>query len=558
MTTQSLLAEILPSDIDYGSYKGDDDHISVKTDVFVSRSAFPCDLFVPVRTGSGEVELREAIKQGESCDDSVISLFGNGISELYARKEDEDRICEYLRGIAGNIVLSNSVSPGTKCRIICSYAESVVRKVFRERPQPGNVSMGREVVGSISFLLSSGKVVPEVLLSAFSNEYHVFSHSAQVAILGMAFCNSLKMPKEQVLNFGLGALFHDIGKNPDENKALDKSSRWDVEEFEVLKKHTTAGYQRLLSTQAMTEDQLDVVLHHHEAYDGSGYPAGLKGNQISAPSRVARIVDVYDTLTTKRPHKKKLSGSDALSLMKEDMKSTFDPDLLKSFLGFMGMEEKMKSTITGDRINIEMGSQLHIQCDADIRFKAILIGIDAPEFMIVRSPGSAQLRSQFYEGRPVVVKCVHSGSVYGFRSKVLCHVLHPNVRMLVMAYPDKIEAINLRKDPRICCYLPVELSVGDSRHGGIIVDLSTGGCRLVVKHPGKGGLRARIDEEVVINIPAFGDDESERFSGTVKSLSIDEQKAAMGIKFAGLSEGNKNTLEQFVGSILDVVRNNEP
>ncbi len=555
MPAYSPSVETFTGGMDRDAVMSDDDYIPVSGHAFVSLGGFPCDLLLPVTTGTGEVELKEIIKEGQPFDESVRRFLDRDVPQLYARDEDENKILEFLRAGIDHTFVSGNLSVREKCRIVYCLAECVVRKVFRERPTSDNVALGREVAANISFLLSLGKVVPGDFTGAFSPDYHVFSHCARVAALGMTFCRYLELPKEQVLDFGMGALFHDIGKSSMESKLLTDSSRWDIEDFEVLKRHAVVGYQRILSTGSMTESQLDVVLHHHEAHDGSGYPDGLKGDRIGELSRIARIVDVYDSITTRR-HKKALHPSDAVARMNGDMKGTFDPVLLKSFIEFLGMEEEMTGTMNGKHINLEMGSRMHIQLGGDIQFKSVLVGIDAQESIILRSPASAQIRSELYEGRPIIVKCVQSGSVYGFRSKVLCNVLHPNVRMLVISYPSKIESVNLRKHPRICCYLPVEISTEEARHSGIIIDLSMGGCRMVTKFSSMNNrLRARINAGVNLHIPMFGDDDSALFSGEIKNMDINECSAKMGIRFTDLSEQNKRNLEQFIGSILDVVSN---
>ncbi len=133
------------------------------------------------------------------------------------------------------------------------------------------------------------------------------------------------------------------------------------EEFEIIKKHTVMGYQKLKETQIMSARQLNAPLFHHEAMDGTGCPKGLKGNQIHKYARVARILDCYDALTTRRSYKNALPISKALGIMSGEMGPTFDGQLLEEFARFIGQEGKAVSADHGKRINLEPGNEVQLE-----------------------------------------------------------------------------------------------------------------------------------------------------------------------------------------------------
>ncbi len=132
------------------------------------------------------------------------------------------------------------------------------------------------------------------------------------------------------------SILHDIGKVGISDTILLKSSTLTPEEFEIMKTHTTIGYKALhLASRDLGDDSflkmsMDIVLYHHERWDGTGYPEGLAGEEIPLAARIVRLVDVYDALTSERPYKTAYSHEMAIQTI-DNERSHFDPDLLNLF-----------------------------------------------------------------------------------------------------------------------------------------------------------------------------------------------------------------------------------
>ena len=139
-------------------------------------------------------------------------------------------------------------------------------------------------------------------------------------------------PEERdVLHYG--GLFHDIGKIAIRDDVLLKPGKLTPAERLEIQRHPVAG-RDLLKNMRTLETAMPIVYHHHERYDGSGYPEGLKGDSIPLLARVASIADVYDALTTKRPYRDAMTRAEALELMaNERNKGWHDPGLFDLFLG---------------------------------------------------------------------------------------------------------------------------------------------------------------------------------------------------------------------------------
>ena len=134
------------------------------------------------------------------------------------------------------------------------------------------------------------------------------------------------------------APLHDIGKVGVPDHILLKPGRLTPEEFEIIKRHSTVGGDTIRSvieqgpSQGFLEMGMIIAYHHHEKYDGSGYPAGMAGEAIPLPARIMAVADVYDALTSQRVYKKAMPHEEAAEIIRRDSGSHFDPDVVEAFL----------------------------------------------------------------------------------------------------------------------------------------------------------------------------------------------------------------------------------
>jgi two-component system response regulator RpfG len=130
----------------------------------------------------------------------------------------------------------------------------------------------------------------------------------------------------------VSSTMHDIGKIGIPDNILLKKGPLDKNEFEIMKRHPQIGYEILKdSPSPYIQMGAIIALHHHEKYDGSGYPGGLKGEEISIEARIATVADVFDALTTKRPYKEAWSIADAFSYIEKEKGTHFDPLCVEAF-----------------------------------------------------------------------------------------------------------------------------------------------------------------------------------------------------------------------------------
>jgi len=143
----------------------------------------------------------------------------------------------------------------------------------------------------------------------------MYHHSVNVAVLASAVGMSLGYNRQRLMDLGVGAMLHDVGKLNLPQELLQKKERWNDEEREFAKQHTTHGFNLLRRQHDISLLSAHICLQHHERLNGSGYPQGLQGKQIHEYAQIVGIADVYDSLTSPRPWRKRYMPQDALEYL---------------------------------------------------------------------------------------------------------------------------------------------------------------------------------------------------------------------------------------------------
>jgi response regulator RpfG family c-di-GMP phosphodiesterase len=157
-------------------------------------------------------------------------------------------------------------------------------------------------------------------------------HVIRVGHMCAALARNIGLPDEECKMLLLAAPMHDIGKVATPDGILLKPGKLTVEEFDIMKRHTTIGYEILKDSESpMLQCAAEIALTHHERFDGTGYPRALSGSSIPLSGRLCSIVDVFDALTSKRPYKEAWSFERALAMIESESGTQFDPDVNAAF-----------------------------------------------------------------------------------------------------------------------------------------------------------------------------------------------------------------------------------
>jgi HD-GYP domain-containing protein (c-di-GMP phosphodiesterase class II) len=157
-------------------------------------------------------------------------------------------------------------------------------------------------------------------------------HSTRLAEWGMRVAQELGIDGRGLLDIEVAALLHDIGKMGVPDAILRKPGRLTEEEFAIIKKHPEYGWAVLRQMPGFEKASL-FVLHHHENFDGKGYPAGLKEQEIPIGSRIVSVIDAFDAMVSSRPYRQGLSFDEAIRRLILSSGTQFDPVIVQCFLG---------------------------------------------------------------------------------------------------------------------------------------------------------------------------------------------------------------------------------
>lgn len=163
-----------------------------------------------------------------------------------------------------------------------------------------------------------------------SKDAYTQGHCLRVADLACAIARRIGLDERRLFWFRVGALLHDVGKISVPPEILNKPGRLTSEEWALMRAHPESGVELLRGIE-FPEDVIPIVLHHHEKWDGSGYPHGLAGEAIPVPARILGMADVYDALTTDRSYKPGMPHDVAMATMREGSGTHFDPTLFLEF-----------------------------------------------------------------------------------------------------------------------------------------------------------------------------------------------------------------------------------
>ncbi len=156
-------------------------------------------------------------------------------------------------------------------------------------------------------------------------------HSARVAEESVRIARYLSLSEEEIQNIWIAGFLHDIGKIGIQESVLNKPGRLDPEEWELVKQHPVFAAKILEPIEELA-DVIDMVRHHHEHFDGGGYPGGISGADIPLGARILAVADAYDALTSERPYRGPVPEEEALKVFEEESGTQFDPVIASAFL----------------------------------------------------------------------------------------------------------------------------------------------------------------------------------------------------------------------------------
>ena len=177
-------------------------------------------------------------------------------------------------------------------------------------------------------------ILNTLLVSLFENSNETEAHSQRLEVYSQAIGRKLGLSARELNDLSLLALLHDIGKIGVDSHILKKSGPLTDEEWVIMKTHPEVGY-RVAKAIPELSSVANLILSHHEKWDGTGYPNNIIGHSIPLPCRILAVADAYDAMTSDRSYRKALTHDEAMKEIFRNSNTQFDPDIVEIFMDLM-------------------------------------------------------------------------------------------------------------------------------------------------------------------------------------------------------------------------------
>ncbi|SHF21853.1 HD-GYP domain-containing protein [Alkalibacter saccharofermentans] len=286
-------------------------------------------------------QMAEIFKNECRTDDVIARYGGDEFAGVFAGAGEEEvaKIVKRLKGAIDKITLADS-------RISVSFGWETRQNL--EEPFAHTVNAAREKMNRNKFTQKQSlrhKTIEIVIKILYEKNIREEKHSWRVSRLCVLIGRNLGLSVDDLNELRIVGLIHDIGKIAVDCRVLDKPDKLDSEEMDEIHTHAEVGFEILNSVKEFKKIA-HYVRCHHERWDGTGYPSGLKGEEIPIQSRIIAIADAYDAMTNDRPYRKAMAEKEALEELVKYAGTQFDPniiDILKERLGqgFIHLSEKI-------------------------------------------------------------------------------------------------------------------------------------------------------------------------------------------------------------------------
>ncbi|MBF0205628.1 MAG: HD domain-containing protein [Oligoflexia bacterium] len=330
---------------------------SVRPDSIIFNDNLIYDLYVNASSLAAKEKFVKIFPAGDFLDMVTLKSFLKKYSQLYV---DEEHRNLYLKTLIG----SDQISDVKKTEFIkdtairyfeelsllrSGAARSGFWRTVEESRNPLDDFIGEVILGCRDLVISMVNVLRsydmsglyEMIAKLSFHDFYTYDHSINVSMYSIVFCRAGDISQDKLIDIGLGALLHDIGKMHLPTSIINNPGKLTEEEFLLVRQHPLYGAE-LLSQQKdkiAQKTKIDfglmdnIVREHHENFDSTGYPQGLKGDQISSMARIVAVADFFDAITTKRSYSEALPLQTAIEVIGRSSGKRIDPEIFSMLLG---------------------------------------------------------------------------------------------------------------------------------------------------------------------------------------------------------------------------------
>ena len=313
---------------------------SVSYDLIINGSEMPYDLYVNASSIEKRQKFIRIFPMGEVLTQEDLSRFKTKYMQLYVA---EDQRSLYMK----SLVKSDDVTDSEAMEFIKDSAIQYLHGVFDPKKEFSTELLYETIQGCKEAVENMIDVLDEYNIDGLraligdlsGHDFYTYDHSINVSMYSLTVLRSIKpdATRAELLHAGLGGLLHDLGKIKIPTEILNKPEGLTDEEYLVIKTHPDLGLNLIIENEDMDIEGLDlktisrIIYEHHENWDGTGYPQGIKEKEIHLLARVCAIADFFDAITTKRSYSDVVSVTQGIEIMEKTAGKKLDPKVFKIF-----------------------------------------------------------------------------------------------------------------------------------------------------------------------------------------------------------------------------------
>jgi putative nucleotidyltransferase with HDIG domain len=259
---------------------------------------------------------------------------------FYISNQDLDRYYDYAFQRINRIIHNWRIKEDEKAKIVHGIGKRAVRQLLRDPRSGEAIHHSKRFVESQTDMILSSASAAGNLFAISSTDSYSFSHGINVATFCLLLGERLYgRDRNRLVLLGLGGLLHDVGMTQIDPELVNRKGPLSESEFDAVRAHTTLGYE-IAHKHGLPEEVQLIIRGHHERFDGSGYPDGLRGEEIPPLARIAAVAEVYDAITSDRNYGKMKESVPALIEMSTDT-DWFAPDVFEALLQIVLRNEEL-------------------------------------------------------------------------------------------------------------------------------------------------------------------------------------------------------------------------
>jgi response regulator RpfG family c-di-GMP phosphodiesterase len=322
----------------------DDEFCEIKIDEFYSSKAVLFDIFIKLKKG----KYVKILHCGDNFSKERVDKYKNEkkVEFFYYHKSDRRKYVQYLNFLAGKAVENDKLDTNSKVKLLRTTATNLVEESFVQGFKPQVIDQGKQLAESVYNFVTKEPELWKLLKEYEELDPNAYSHSFLCTIYATAIIKQFEwQSKTMIETAAMACLFHDIGLSQLDPKFLDMDEAdMSEEELEIYKTHPKIAFDMLEGQRMVKSSVRQVILQHHECYDGTGYPSGMSGNRVLTLANILRLADEF-SLLLKKTQKKPV---EVLKMMLEDKKGIrkYNSLIVENFIKTFANPEKLGKSYT--------------------------------------------------------------------------------------------------------------------------------------------------------------------------------------------------------------------